>query len=195
MWDQRQLSAGGPLMGCRRRAGGEGERPRASGLVPMTLNVRVGRFSEGGHQISRAPAAQPSGGWHSSPPLTSGAAGNVLSGGLGDLLKQFQQNGHGEAASSWVGTGQNQDISENDLAKSIGADDLDALTRHTGLSRDDLLATNAGIVRQDREAVAEITALLNDEQRYGDIRSRAIATWQDTPLYADSVLGACRELL
>ena len=86
--------------------------------------------------------------------LAGGAAGNVLSGGLGDLLKQFQQNGHGEAASSWVGTGQNQDISENDLAKSIGADDLDALTRHTGLSRDDLLA---GLRRELPGAIDELT--------------------------------------
>ena len=86
--------------------------------------------------------------------LGGGAAGSVVSGGLNDLLKQFQQNGHGEAASSWVGSGQNQDISENDLAKSIGADDLDALTRHTGLSRDDLLA---GLRRELPGAVDELT--------------------------------------
>jgi uncharacterized protein YidB (DUF937 family) len=86
--------------------------------------------------------------------LAGGAAGNVLSGGLGDLLKQFQQNGQGDAANSWVGTGQNQDISENDLAKSIGVDDLDALARHTGLSRDDLLA---GLRRELPGAIDELT--------------------------------------
>jgi len=86
--------------------------------------------------------------------LSGGAAGNVLSGGLGDLLKQFQQNGHGEAASSWVGSGQNQDISENDLAKSIGMEDIDALARHTGLSRGDLLA---GLRRELPGAIDELT--------------------------------------
>jgi uncharacterized protein YidB (DUF937 family) len=30
--------------------------------------------------------------------LAGGAVGNVLSGGLNDLLKQFQQNGQGEVA-------------------------------------------------------------------------------------------------
>jgi hypothetical protein len=30
--------------------------------------------------------------------LAGGSAGGVLSGGLGDLLKQFQQAGHGEVA-------------------------------------------------------------------------------------------------
>ena len=59
--------------------------------------------------------------------LAGGAAGSMLSGGLGGLLNQFQQNGHGDAANSWVGKGPNQDISESDLAKSIGIDDIDAL--------------------------------------------------------------------
>lgn len=86
--------------------------------------------------------------------LAGGAAGNVLSGGLGDLLKQFQENGHGEAANSWVGAGKNRDISENDLAKSIGMDDIDALAQHTGLSRDDLLA---GLRRELPSVVDELT--------------------------------------
>ncbi len=37
--------------------------------------------------------------------LAGGAAGSILSGGLGDLLKQFQQNGQGDVANSWVGKG------------------------------------------------------------------------------------------
>ncbi len=71
--------------------------------------------------------------------LAGGAAGSVLSGGLGDLMKQLQQGGHGDTASSWVGKGQNQPISPNDLANALGADQLDALTSQTGLSRDELL--------------------------------------------------------
>jgi len=73
--------------------------------------------------------------------LAGGAAGSVLSGGLNDLLKQFQQAGHGEVANSWVGTGQNKSISPNDLASALGADQINALTAHSGLSRDDLLAS------------------------------------------------------
>jgi hypothetical protein len=52
--------------------------------------------------------------------LAGGAAGSVLSGGLGGLLKQFQDNGQGDVASTWVGKGPNQNISESDLARSIG---------------------------------------------------------------------------
>ena len=86
--------------------------------------------------------------------LAGGAAGSVLSGGLGGLLKQFQQNGQGEIANSWVGTGANRDISESDMAKSIGMDDIDTLSKHTGLSRDDLLS---GLRRELPGAIDELT--------------------------------------
>jgi uncharacterized protein YidB (DUF937 family) len=72
--------------------------------------------------------------------LAGGAAGSVLSGGLNDLLKQLQQSGQGNAAQSWVGKGPNQQISSDDLAKALGADQISALMSHTGLSREDLLA-------------------------------------------------------
>ena len=67
------------------------------------------------------------------------AAGSVLSGGLGDLLKQFQQSGHGETAQSWVGTGPNKAISPNDLASALGDDQIDTLAQQSGMSRGDLL--------------------------------------------------------
>ena len=72
--------------------------------------------------------------------LAGGAAGSVLSGGLGDLLRQFQQSGQGAAANSWVGNGPNQSISSDDLATALGADQINTLMAHSGLSRDDLLA-------------------------------------------------------
>ena len=72
--------------------------------------------------------------------LAGGAAGSVISGGLGDLLKQFQQNGQGEVANSWVGKGPNKQISPGDLGSALGADQLNALSAQTGLSREELLA-------------------------------------------------------
>ena len=72
--------------------------------------------------------------------LAGGAAGSVLSGGLNDLLKQFQQTGQGEVAKSWVSTGPNAAISPNDLSKALGEDQINTLMAHSGLSRDQLLA-------------------------------------------------------
>lgn len=71
--------------------------------------------------------------------LASGAAGSILSGGLGDLLNQFQNKGHGETANSWVSPGPNKQIAPRDLADALGADQINALTAQTGLSRDELL--------------------------------------------------------
>jgi uncharacterized protein YidB (DUF937 family) len=71
--------------------------------------------------------------------LNSGNAGSALSTGLGSLLRQFEENGQSEQANSWVGTGPNKDISEKDLAKSLGEEDINSLSQQTGMSRDDLL--------------------------------------------------------
>ena len=74
--------------------------------------------------------------------LAGGAAGSVLSGGLNDLLKQFQQGGQGDVAKSWVSSGPNKTISQNDLASALGADRINALMAHSGMSRADLLNDN-----------------------------------------------------
>jgi uncharacterized protein YidB (DUF937 family) len=71
--------------------------------------------------------------------LAGGAAGSVLGGGLNDLLKQFKERGLGDTVNSWVGTGPNKPVAPNDLAHALGADQINALTAQTGLSRDELL--------------------------------------------------------
>ena len=71
--------------------------------------------------------------------LAGGAAGTVLSGGLNDLLKQLQDAGQGDVAKSWVGTGPNKTIAPNDLASALGADQVNALSAHSGMSQNDLL--------------------------------------------------------
>ena len=86
--------------------------------------------------------------------LAGGAAGSVLSGGLNDLLKQFQQGGHGDVAKTWVATGPNKAISSDDLAKALGGDQIETLMAHTGLSRQDLLA---GLSQYLPEVVNQLT--------------------------------------
>jgi len=80
--------------------------------------------------------------------------GNALSGGLNDLLKQFQQNGHGDVASSWIGSGPNKAISPNDLANALGADQLNSLMAQSGMSRDDLLS---GLSQQLPDVIDQLT--------------------------------------
>jgi uncharacterized protein YidB (DUF937 family) len=71
--------------------------------------------------------------------LAGAGAGTVLSNGLGNLIKDLQNSGNGSAAQSWVGDGPNQEIAPGNLANALGSDTLDALSRQTGMQRDDLL--------------------------------------------------------
>ena len=72
--------------------------------------------------------------------LGGASAGSVLSGGLGELIDRFRQNGQGHAADSWVGTGPNHPIDSTQLEQAIGPDVLNSLSQHTGLSREELLS-------------------------------------------------------
>jgi len=72
--------------------------------------------------------------------LGGGGLGGLLGGGLGELVESFKQNGQGEVAESWVGTGPNQQIAPNQLEQAIGPDVLASLSQQTGLSREDLLS-------------------------------------------------------
>ena len=72
--------------------------------------------------------------------IAGGSGGSILSGGLGELLKKFQQTGQGQVAQSWIETGSNRAVAPEDLEKAIGADTLDALSQRTGIPRDRILA-------------------------------------------------------
>ena len=72
--------------------------------------------------------------------LGGAGAGGLLSGGLGELMDRFKQNGHGDTAESWVGTGPNKEVAPHQLEQAIGPDVLENLTKQTGLSREELLS-------------------------------------------------------
>lgn len=72
--------------------------------------------------------------------LGGGGAGGILSGGIGDLLNQFQQNGQGDKAKSWVSTGQNEPVSPTELEKALGPERIQWLMNQTGMNKAELLA-------------------------------------------------------
>jgi len=72
--------------------------------------------------------------------LRGATAGGILSGGLAELIDRFKQSGQGETAESWVKTGPNEPVTPSQLQQAIGPDVLDALSRQTGLSHQELLA-------------------------------------------------------
>jgi uncharacterized protein YidB (DUF937 family) len=83
-----------------------------------------------------------------------GGAGGSLSGGLGDIVDSFRQNGQSETADSWVGPGANRDVAPNDVERAIGPEVLDGLVQSTGLSRDELLRRLSSVLP---EAVNKLT--------------------------------------
>ncbi|TAJ28335.1 MAG: DUF937 domain-containing protein [Reyranella sp.] len=85
---------------------------------------------------------------------TRGIIGALLTGGLLDLVKQFQAAGKGRTAESWVNTGTNEPITPTDLSKVLTNEQVDFLTERTGLSRDELLQ---GLSEKLPRAVDELT--------------------------------------
>jgi uncharacterized protein YidB (DUF937 family) len=64
-----------------------------------------------------------------------GLVGTVLtqSGGLQGLMSKFSQAGQGNTFSSWVGTGENQPISPDQIQKVLGSEQVSALASKMGI--------------------------------------------------------------
>lgn len=62
------------------------------------------------------------------------------SGGLDVLINQFKQSGLEDVINSWIGTGQNQAISPNQLRQALGQSTINDLSRQSGAPQDDLLS-------------------------------------------------------
>lgn len=55
-------------------------------------------------------------------------------GGLGGLVSKFQQAGLGDVVASWVGTGQNQPVSGDQVSSALGSEAISGLAAKLGIS-------------------------------------------------------------
>ena len=69
--------------------------------------------------------------------VLGGGAGGGATGGLGELLAQFQRAGFGAQADSWVSRGQNMPLPANAIEQVFGRNGLAEIARRTGLSEGD----------------------------------------------------------
>ena len=78
-------------------------------------------------------AQKPSGAGETNPLL--GVLSGLLtqSGGLQGLASKFSQSGQGDAFSSWIGMGENQPISGDQIRKTLGSDQISALAARIGV--------------------------------------------------------------
>ena len=67
-------------------------------------------------------------------------------GGLGGLIAKFQQAGLGDVVGSWVGGGQNQPVSGEQLTDVLGADTMAGLAEKLGVNQDDAAAQLSDIL-------------------------------------------------
>ncbi len=86
------------------------------------------------------------------PGGSAAAASAALPGGIGGLLgglvSHFQQNGAGDVASSWVGTGSNLPITGDQLSKVLGPDLVSKISASTGLSPHQIVAQLSQVLPQ-----------------------------------------------
>ena len=120
--------------------GGAPYAPMATALIGLlAAKAMSGGFGNlgsllGGGQTAPQPQAGPAS--HTAEP--EGAGG--LLGGLGGLLHHFQQNGMGNVAQSWVGSGPNEAPSASQVGQALGPDMVRQIAQKTGMSEQDVLA-------------------------------------------------------
>src|SRR6185295_2733774 len=81
-------------------------------------------------------------------------AAGAGTGGIGDLLAQFQRAGFGEQARSWVGTGQNMPLSPDAMAQVFGSEGLSRIAAQAGLSEEQ---ASAGLTEVLPDVVDKLT--------------------------------------
>jgi uncharacterized protein YidB (DUF937 family) len=102
------------------------------GSVGKPLILALGALLASGTLFKRSEGSE-------SPPGADflASSGSPL-GGLQALLARFEQSGHGDTVRSWVGTGQNQPISAEQMSQALGPEIVRSLAAKTGLPEDDL---------------------------------------------------------
>lgn len=111
------------------------------GLVAVAGYQNREKIGEFVKNLSNGNSANPTGGIIDSVKnaLGNSPAATTITGGLGELMERFNGTKQEETAKSWVGTGPNAPISDEQLGDTLGDDLIAGLIKQTGLSREELL--------------------------------------------------------
>ena len=66
-----------------------------------------------------------------------GLISNPETGGLQGMLETFKGKGLGEIISSWIGTGENQAISKDQILEALGKDQVQKMAEKVGISQEE----------------------------------------------------------
>jgi uncharacterized protein YidB (DUF937 family) len=157
--------------------GGQARQPGLGGTVAAGAILALLVKGVRQYQASRAASAAPGGA--AAAPGAAGGLGGLLgaaggiggllsglggAGALGALVNRFQQQGFGQEADSWVGSGPNQAIAPHQVGEVLGEDSLSELQARTGLNRGQLLQELANELPQAINAVTPEGRLPNDTE-------------------------------
>lgn len=93
-----------------------------------------------------------SGGQQADVPASSHAAifesvaGMLMGKGLASVVHSFEQNGLGGVVKSWVGTGENQPATPDQVTTALGLDTITGLARKAGISTEQASAVLAKVL-------------------------------------------------
>jgi uncharacterized protein YidB (DUF937 family) len=120
--------------------GGQGGAPDLGGLLGQLTGGASTSGGAGGLDVAQLAA------------MAGPILGALKGGGLQNILGQLQSGGLGDAAQSWVGTGENQAVDPAQLAQAVGPEQVQALADHAGVSVDQaqqgLAALLPGLINQ-----------------------------------------------
>jgi uncharacterized protein YidB (DUF937 family) len=69
-------------------------------------------------------------------------------GGIQGLLQAFQQHGMGDAVQSWISTGQNQQVSSEQVNQALGHDQVQQVAQQAGVSKEEASSGIASLLPQ-----------------------------------------------
>ncbi|MFJ2473930.1 YidB family protein [Streptomyces sp. NPDC087659] len=90
--------------------------------------------SSGGNVLGALLGALTGNGQSGAAGATGAAGGGAAGNPLGGLLEMLARSGLAEQAQSWIGTGQNQQVSGGQIAEALPNDTLDKVARDTGVT-------------------------------------------------------------
>lgn len=100
---------------------------------------------------------------------------NPQTGGLGGLLKRFQDQGLEGVTSSWISTGQNLPVNKKQVENVLGPDQIQQMAQALGISNRNVTATLAKLLPQVIDMLTPDGALPNNNalpSRLAELRQK-----------------------
>lgn len=117
-------------------------------LMIALLALLASRYMSGGSKEAPKDSSGSTGPDVSSPSSASLPDPGTITGGLGGLLKQFQQAGFGDTINSWINTGPNKPVAPAQVSDALGPEIIDMLSQRTGLPRDQVASILSQVLPQ-----------------------------------------------